>query len=102
MLQGRIAKNYFLSARERFRSDVLLTMEPFPLKDTRVISLAVSILLRFLDKGRYKYTLQFEKARKIRLEISNMSHSFTYTLSTSVIARMMKTIHITYCPTYYL
>ena len=41
-------------------------MNPSPLKDTQGTGIAVCILIRSLNKGRYQNTLQYESVRKIR------------------------------------
>ena len=91
-----------LAIGERVGIDVLPTMGPFLLKDTQGMGMVVSILLRSLDKGRYQKTPQFETARKMRLAFSNVWHSSTHTLTTSVLARDIRKTYVISCPTYTL
>ena len=73
---------------------------PFPLKDTMGIGIAVYMLKRSLDKGRYRNNLQFETVRKLSSTYSNIWHSSRKTLTTSVMARDIKKTYVTTCPTY--
>ena len=52
--------------------NILPVMGPFPLEDSLGMGLAVGMLIRSLDKGRYQSTLQFESVRKMRSAFSNM------------------------------
>ena len=61
-------------------------MGPFPLEDTQGMGIAVCMLERSLDKGRYRTTLQFETVRKLRSAFSNIWHASRQTLTTSVMA----------------
>ena len=75
-------------------------MGPFPLEDTQGMGIAVCMLERSLDKGRYRTTLQFETVRKLRSAFSNIWHASRQTLTTSVMARDLKKTYVTSCPTY--
>ena len=75
-------------------------MGPFPLEDTMGMGIAVCMLQRSLEKGRYRDTLQFETVRKLRSAYSNIWHASRQTLTTSVMARDLKKTYITSCPTY--
>ena len=75
-------------------------MGPFPLEDIIGMGIAVCMLQRSLEKGRYRDTLQFETVRKLRSTYSNIWHTSRQTLTTSVIARDLKKTHVTSCPTY--
>ena len=82
--------------------NVLPAMGPFPLTDTQGMGIAVSILLRSLDKGRYQNTLQYESVRKMRSAFSNVWHASCNTLTTSVLARDVRKTYVTSCPAYSL
>ena len=75
-------------------------MGPFPLEDTQGMGIAVCMLERSLDKGRYRNTLQFETVRKLRSAFSNIWHASRQTLTTSVMARDLKKTYVTSCPIY--
>ena len=75
-------------------------MGPFPLQDTHGIGIAVCLLQRSLDKGRYRDILQFETVRKLRSAFSNIWHASRQTLTTSVMDRDLKKTYVTSCPTY--
>ena len=82
--------------------DVLPIMGPFPLTDTQGMGIAVSVLMRSLDKGRYQNTLQYESVRKMRSAFSNVWHASCNTLTTSVLARDIRKTYVTSCPAYSL
>ena len=73
---------------------------PFPVEDTRGMGIAVCMLQRFLDKGRYQNYLQFETVRNLRSAYSNIWYSSRQTLTTSVMARDIKKTYLTSYPTY--
>ena len=64
------------------------------------MSISVYILQRSLNKGRYRDTLQFETVRELRFAYSNIWHASRQTLTTSVMARDLRNVYITSCPTY--
>ena len=76
------------------------SMGPFPVKDVLGMGIAVCMLRRSLEKGRYKDTLQYETVRKLRSAYSNIWHASRETLTTSVMARDLKKTFVTSCPTY--
>jgi len=79
---------------------LFLAMGHFPLEDTLGMEIAVCMLQRSLDKGRYRDTLQVETVRKLRSVYLNIWHASRQTLTTSVMARDLKKTYITSCPTY--
>ena len=82
--------------------NMLPVMGPFLLKDNLGMGLAVGMLIRSLDKGRYQSTLQFESVRKMRSVFSNMWHASKFTLTTSVMANDIRKTYVTSCPSYSL
>ena len=82
--------------------NILPVMGPFPLEDSLGMGLAVGMLIRSLDKGRYQSTLQFESVRKMRSAFSNMWHASKLTLTTSVMAKDTRKTYVTSCPSYSL
>ena len=82
--------------------NLLPVMGPYPLEDSLVMGLAVGMLIRSLDKGRYQSTLQFESVRKMRSAFSNMWHASKFTLTTNVMAKDTRKIYVTSCPSYSL
>ena len=78
--------------------NVLSVVEPFPLSDTQGMGIAVSILLRSLNKGRYQNTFQYESVRKMRSVFLNVWHVSCNTLTTSVLARDVRKTYVTSCP----
>ena len=60
------------------------------------------ILLRSLDKGRYQNTLQYESVRKMWSTFSNVWHTSSKNLTTSVLARDVRKIYVNSCPAYSL
>ena len=75
--------------------NVLSVVEPFPLSDTQGMGIAVSILLRSLNKGRYQNTLQHESVSKMRSAFSNVLHVSCTTLTTTVLARDVRKPYVT-------
>ena len=51
---------------------ILPMMGSFPVGDPQGMGIAVCMLQRSLDKGRYQHTLQFETVRKLRSAYSNI------------------------------
>ena len=77
---------------------VLPMMEPFSVGYPQCMGIAVYMLRRSLDKGRYQPTLQFEIVRKMRSAYSNVWHASRYTLTTSVMTRDARNTYVTSCP----
>ena len=82
--------------------DTLPEMRPFPLHDIQGMGLAVCILVRSLDKGRYQSTLQYKSVRKLRSAYSNVWYASKHTLTTSVMAQDVRKTYVTSCPSYSL
>ena len=72
----------------------------FLVEDTLGMGIAVYMLQRSLDKGRYRENLQFETVRKLTSAYSNIWHSSRQTLTISVMAKDIKKQYVTSCPTY--
>lgn len=77
-------------------------MGPFLVKDIWGMHIAVTILQRTLDPGRYQSTIQFDKARKLRSVFSNCWGSSLFTLTQGVMAKETTKTYVTQCPTYCL
>ena len=66
------------------------------------MGLAVCILIRSFDKGRYQSTLQYESVRKLYSAYSNVWHASKHMFTTSVMAQDVRKIYVTCCPSYSL
>ena len=66
------------------------------------MGIAVCMLRRFWDKGRYQSILQFESVRKMHSAYSNVWHTLMHVLTTSVMARDVRKTYVTSCPSYSL
>ena len=66
-------------------SNIWPVMGLFLLEDSLGIGLAVAMLIRSLEKGKYQSNLQFDTVRKMRPIFSNTWHASKLTLTTSVI-----------------
>ena len=53
-------------------ANLLPATGPFPLEDMMGMGIAVCMLQRSLDKGRYREILQFKTVRKLRSTYSNI------------------------------
>ena len=81
---------------------MLPEMGPFPLEDNWGMRMAIVTLVRSLDKGRYKDTIQFETARKLRSSFANCWNSSEHALTIGVMAKDRAKTFVTECPTYSL
>ena len=77
-------------------------MGPLPLSNIQGMGIAMCILFRTLDKGRYQNTLQYESVRKMRSVFSNVWHASRNTLTTSLLARDVRETYVISSPVYSL
>jgi hypothetical protein len=82
--------------------DLLPKMGPHPLKDNWGIGLAIIMLHKSLDKGKYRDTVQFETVRKLRAAYSNVWGASEHTMTQGVMARDVMKIFVTNCPSHCL
>ena len=68
----RDSRNITKIALELGLYSVLLMMGPFPVGDPQGMGIAVCMLRRFWDKGRYQSILQFESVSKMHSAYSNV------------------------------
>jgi hypothetical protein len=73
---------------------------PFPPTDTMGVGIAVIIVQRSLDKGRYSDNVQYETVRKFRAAASNIYHSSADGQGAMVMAKDTRKLQVTKCPTY--
>lgn len=95
-----IKKFYNIGTKELCIDNTLPQMGPFLLKDDWGMHIAVIILRRSMDKGRYKETVQFETARKLRSVYSNCWGASIHTLKQGVMTKDTTKTFVTQCPTY--
>ena len=99
----REVKKYAAIAEQRLgMTRHLPNMGPFSLRDEWGMGVAMTILERSLDKGKYKDTVQFTTARKFRSAFSNCWNSSIEINNHSVMAKDTAKVHVTDCPTYTL
>ena len=60
------------------------------------------MLVRYLDKGRYRATLQYDMVRKMRSAYSNIWHASRKILTTGIMSRDLIKTYVTSCPAYCL
>ena len=77
-------------------------MGPHPLQDEWGMGIAAIILVRSMDKGRYKDTLQFNSTRRTRSAFSNLWGASVHTMTMGVMARDTTKLYVTNCPSYSL
>lgn len=79
---------------------VLPRLGPFPVTDVFGVSVAVGMLLKSLEPGRYQAYSQFETMRKLRSAYSNLFHASAEgsVIMTSIGKDVAKT-HLSTCPT---
>ena len=82
--------------------NVLPNMGPHVLRDEWGMGLAIIMLQKSLDKGRYKATVQFETVRKLRAAFSNVWGSSEHCMTQGVMAREMMKTFMTNCPSHCL
>ena len=81
--------------------DPFPSMGPFPVDDTLGMKEAAIMLMRSLDAGKYKDTVQFQTMRKIRGVFANAHHaSADGYASSSVMAKDTRKMMVTDCVTY--
>ena len=83
-------------------ANILPDMGPHPLRDDWGMGLAIVMLQKSLDKGRYKATVQFETVRKLRAAFSNVWGSSEHCMTKGVMARDMMKTFVTNCPSHCL
>ena len=96
----REGRKLAMLGRDMGLENLFPAMGPFPVVDTQGMGVAVCMLVRSLDKGRYRATLQYDTVRKMRSAYSNIWHASRQTLTTSVMSRGMNKTYVTSCPTY--
>jgi hypothetical protein len=79
---------------------MLPEMGPFPLGDTWGMGIALVLLERTKDKGKYADTLQFQTARRLRSVYSNLWGASIHSMTSGVMARDTIKTYVTKCPTY--
>ena len=82
--------------------DLLPNMGPHPIEDNWGMGLAVVMLHKSLDKGKYRNTVQFETVRKVRSAYSNVWGASKHTMTQGVMARDVMKIFVTNCPSHCL
>ena len=82
--------------------DLFPSMGPHPLEDNWGMGLAIVMLHKSLDKGRYRSTVQFETVRKLRAAYSNVWGASKHTMTQGVMARDVMKIFVTNCPSHCL
>ena len=81
--------------------DPFPSMGPFPIEDTLGMKEATILLMRSLDVGKYKETVQFETMRKMRGVFANAHHaSAEGYASSAVMAKDTRKLMVTECVTY--
>lgn len=88
-----------IGAQELGLPEFLPPMGPFPLNDLWGMKQAVATLVRSMDQGKYKNTLQFDTVRKCRSTYSNCWAAGVHAHKNSVIARDTIKTYVTTCPT---
>lgn len=97
----RLAGRAVELARSLGIADPFPSMGPFPLEDTLGMKEAAIMLMRSLDAGKYKDTVQFQTMRKIRGVFANAHHaSADGYASTAVMAKDTRKLMVTECVTY--
>ena len=88
-------------ARELGLGDQLLgNIQPFPLKECKAMTLAVTTLRRSLDAGKNAPTIQFGTMRKLRTAVGNLWHATPAGQADVVMARATTKSTITSSPSY--
>ena len=82
--------------------DLLPNMGPHPVEDNWGMGLAIVMLHKSLDKGKYRDTVQFETVRKLRAAYSNVWGASKHTMTQGVMARDVMKIFVTNCPSHCL
>ncbi len=73
---------------------------PFPPADTMGMGVAVVMLQRSLDRGRYAKNVQYETIRKFRSAASNIYNSSLEGQGAMVMTKDTRKLQVTKCPTY--
>jgi hypothetical protein len=82
--------------------DLLPNMGPHSLSDEWGMGLAIVMLEKSLDKGKYRETVQFETVRKLRAAYSNVWGASKHAMTQGVMARDVMKIFVTNCPSHCL
>ncbi len=75
-------------------------MGPFPLEDTFGMAAAIVILQVSLNPGKYDKHVQFGTIRKFRSAFSNAYHASAEGQDAMVMAKDVRKMTVTKCPTY--
>ena len=82
--------------------DVLPPMGPHPIEDNWGMGIALIVLRKSLDKGKYAETVQYDTARRIRSAYSNVWGASIHCMTNGVMAKDTMKSFLTQCPTYSL
>jgi hypothetical protein len=83
-----------------FAHSLFRPMGPFPVEDNMGMGIAIVLLQRSLDKGKYDKTVQFETIRKFRSAASNVFHASVEGQGAMTMAKDSRKLMVTTCPTY--
>jgi len=81
---------------------VLPQLGPHSLEDVWGMGIALIVLRKSLDKGKYAERVQFDTARRMRSAFSNVWGASIHTMTDGVMARDTMKTFLTHCPTYSL
>jgi hypothetical protein len=90
----------YIASNFGFAHSLFHPMGPFSPEDTVGIGVAVVMLQRSLDKRKSNKTIQFETIRKIRAAASNVYHPSVEGQGAMTLAKDMRKMMVTTCPTY--
>jgi hypothetical protein len=91
---GRIAQSL------GFKDQLFRPMGPHPLGDTFGMGAAIVMLQQSLAPGKYDKCMQFASVRKFRSAFSNVYHVTTEGQEAMVLAKDVRKMTVTKCPTY--
>ena len=83
-----------------FRDQLFRPMGPHPLEDTFGMGAAVVMLQQSLSPGKYDSCMQFASVRKFRSAFSNVYHATAEGQTAMVLAKDIRKMTVTKCPTY--
>jgi hypothetical protein len=83
-----------------FKHKLFQPMGPFPLEDTFGMAAAIVILQVSLNPGKYDKHVQFGTIRKFRSAFSNAYHASAEGQDAMVMAKDVRKMTVTKCPTY--
>ncbi len=97
---GEAKRGLAIASSLGFAHSLFRPRGPFPVLDTMGMGVAVVMLQRSLNPGKYAKNVQFETVRKFRAADSNIYHSSVDGQGAMVMAKDTRKLQVTKCPTY--